>query len=96
MGSGEVIEMNTPTWIKRLEDEVLFADGFDEAILGIARRAAQPDVVAYNYEKCVQVLIDRDDMTEEDAREFMEFNVVGAFVGEGTPVFIEPHVFESM
>tara|TARA_R100001530_G_scaffold26568_3_gene21328 strand:- start:3516 stop:3827 length:312 start_codon:yes stop_codon:yes gene_type:complete len=88
--------MNTPTWIKRLEDEVLFADGFDEAILGIARRAAQPDVVAYNYEKCVQVLIDRDDMTEEDAREFMEFNVVGAFVGEGTPVFIEPHVPNAM
>ena len=82
--------MSTPTWIKRREDEVLFADGFDEAVLGIARRAAQPDVVAYDYEKCVQILVERDEMTEEEAREYMEFNVVGAFVGERTPVFIEP------
>ena len=88
--------MKTPTWIKRLEDEVLFADGFDEAVLGIARRAAQPDVVAYDYEKCVQVLVERDEMTEEEAREYMEFNVVGTFVGKRTPIFIEPHAFESM
>ena len=73
-----------------MEDELLFADGFDEAVLGIGRRAAQPEVVAYDYEKCVLILMDRDEMTEEEAREYMEFNVVGAFVGDRTPIFIEP------
>ena len=72
------------------EEDFLFADGFDDAILGIGRRATQPEVVAYDYEKCVQILVERDEMTEEEAREYMEFNVVGAFVGERTPVFIEP------
>ena len=72
-----------------MEDALLFADGFDEAVLGIGRRAAQPEVVAYDYEKCVLILMDRE-MTEEEAREYMEFNVVDAFVGDKTPVFIEP------
>ena len=72
------------------EEDFLFADGFDDAILGIGRRATQPEVVAYDYEKCVLILMDRDEMTEEEAREYMEFNVVGAFVGDRTPIFIEP------
>ena len=71
------------------EEDFLFADGFDDAILGIGRRATQPEVVAYDYEKCVLILMDRE-MTEEEAREYMEFNVVGAFVGDRTPIFIEP------
>lgn len=73
-----------------MEDELLFADGFYNAVMGVASRAGQPDVVAYDYEKCVQILVERDDMTEEEALEYMEFNVVGAFVGERTPVFITP------
>jgi hypothetical protein len=72
------------------EEDFLFADGFDDAILGIGRRATQPEVVAYDYEKCVLILMDRDEMTEEEAREYMEFNVVGGFVGDRTPIFIEP------
>lgn len=70
------------------DEEFLFADGFDNAVMGIASRAGQPDVVAYDYKRCVQILMERDDMTEEEAFEYMEFNVVGAFVGEKTPVFI--------
>ena len=75
--------------MKEDEEDFLFADGFDEAILGVGRRATQPEVVAYDYEKCVLILMDRE-MTEEEAREYMEFNVVGAFVGDRTPIFIEP------
>jgi len=76
--------------------EFLIADGFDNAVLGIAKRACHPEVVAYDYAKCVQILVERDDMTEEEAYEFMEFNVVGAFVGERTPVFVEARDFESL
>ena len=54
--------------MKEEEEDFLFADGFDDAILGIGRRATQPEVVAYDYEKCVLILMDRE-MTEEEARE---------------------------
>ena len=67
---------------------MLVADGFDGAIIGVARRCGQPDLVAYSYERCVEILIDRDGATYEEAVEHLEFNVVGAWVGEETPIFV--------
>jgi hypothetical protein len=32
--------------------------------------------------------MERDDMTREEAIEFMDFNVVGAWHGESTPIFL--------
>ena len=45
-------------------------------------------MAVYDYEKCIQVLVERDGMTREDAEEFFDFNVVGAYVGENTPIFL--------
>ena len=67
---------------------MLVADGFDSAIIGVARRCGQPDLVAYSYERCVEILIERDGATYEEAVEHLEFNVVGAWVGEETPIFV--------
>ena len=68
--------------------EALLAAGFDAAIIGIARRFSLPPLVAYDYDKCIDILM-KDGMTEEDAVEYFEFNVLGAWMGEGTPIFIE-------
>jgi len=68
--------------------EAMYADGFDEAILGICRRA-NIAVVAYDQEACLKILMERDGMTREEAVEFFDFNVLGAWMGENTPVFIE-------
>jgi len=57
-------------------------------VIGYFRRCGQPTVVAYDAEKCIKKMIDRDGMTEEEAIEYFEFNVVGAWVGEGTPAFV--------
>ena len=64
------------------------ADGFDQAIIGYTRIAGRKDVLAYDYWKCIDILKERDGMSAEDAIEFMEFNVMGAYVGELTPAFI--------
>ena len=45
-------------------------------------------VAVYDYDVCVQILMERDSMTIEDAVEWMEYNVVGSYVGDKTPVFI--------
>jgi hypothetical protein len=68
--------------------EALFADGFEDAIIGIARRFSLPPLVAYDYNKCIEILVD-DGMTAEEAMEYFEFNVQGSWMGEGTPIFIE-------
>lgn len=64
--------------------EALFADGFDESIIGIDTKGR----VTYSVSKIIQTLINRDGMTEEGAREFFDFNIDGAFVGEYTPIYI--------
>jgi len=66
----------------------LFADGFDDAILGPLRRCGQPTLVAYSYAKAVEVLMSRDGMEYEEAVEWMECNVVGAWMGEHTPAWL--------
>lgn len=72
--------------IAELNPEALFADGFDEALIGTVERACQPPVALYDREKCVEILV-RQGMTYEEAVEFFEFNTLGAWVGENTPAF---------
>jgi hypothetical protein len=74
---------------ERGEEDVLLADGFDSAFLGTATRCGQPPIAVYDYWRCVDVLVERDQMTRDGAVEFMDFNVTGAWVGEGTPAFVE-------
>lgn len=69
--------------------EAMLADGFEEAYIGICRRFGQEALAAYDYEKCIEILMKRDRMTREDAEEHFEYNVIGAWVGDGTPVYIK-------
>ncbi len=68
---------------------MLTADGFDEAFVGIGRRCSRPDVAVYDVSKMVQILVERHGMSEEDAREHLEFNTIGAWVGEETPIYLD-------
>ena len=68
------------------EIDVLFADGFDDAIIGLGRCFNTYKVI-YDKSKLIKKLM--EDMTMEEAEEFFEFNIIGSYVGDGTPVFIE-------
>ena len=68
--------------------EALLADGFDGALVGIGVRCGQPTLAVYSYSKAVDVLMARDGMTHEEAIEWMDFNVVGAWMGISTPVWL--------
>jgi len=64
------------------EEDILKADGFDEAIIGIETNEMR---LIYSVSKCIQILC--RDMTEEDAVEFFDFNVRGSYVGDKTPIW---------
>tara|TARA_B110001469_G_scaffold23534_1_gene24225 strand:- start:1657 stop:1911 length:255 start_codon:yes stop_codon:yes gene_type:complete len=66
---------------------LLFMDGLDDAIIGMSEREAVP-VVVYSTMKILQNLVDRG-MGMHEAREFMAFNIEGAFVGEHTPIIVD-------
>jgi hypothetical protein len=75
---------------------MLTADGFDAAAIGVARRLDWDQaIIAYDYDKCVKILENRDGMSTEEAIEYMDFNVVGSYVGAGTPCFIHPGEMEE-
>ena len=66
-------------------EEPLRADGFNQAIIG---NEYNTNRVVYSIERMLQILIDRDGMSMEEAIEFFNFNIGGAYVGEMTPMYV--------
>lgn len=77
-------------------DELLFMDQeyFDEAIIGVATSSLGMMAVAYSEPKVIDLIIKHDRMTPDEAMEYYQFNILGAYVGENTPVFIDDSVLE--
>ena len=64
----------------------LMATGFEEAVIGFGYQFNKP-LAVYDRNKCLNILMSTG-MDYEEAVEYFEFNVVGSYVGETTPVFI--------
>ena len=75
-------------YITQHNDEALFADGFEDALIGVGV-IFNRSLATYDMRKCIDILMKRDGMTEEEAVEYFDFNVTGSYVGENTPVFVE-------
>ncbi len=70
-----------------LNPDMLFCDGLDPGLIG-AVRIFNKIVALYDYDKCVDHLIERDGSDYEMVTEYLEFNTLGAYVGEHTPGFL--------
>lgn len=82
----EQIELN----LSEHEEPILLMDGFDPAFLGTAKRINQPTLAVYSWEKMVDVLVSREGMELDEAIEFIDYNCLGAWVGELTPIIVMP------
>ena len=70
------------------EDEnVLLADGFEDAFVGIGRQFGKP-IAIYDRFECIEILI-KEGMSEEEAEDYFQYNTEGAWVGDQTPIFLE-------
>lgn len=67
---------------------LLLMDGFDAAFIGWTSRINEPDVAVYDYDAMVRVCMWRDGMSDDEATEYIEFNCIGAWVGEQTPYIL--------
>jgi hypothetical protein len=70
-----------------VDEGALTYDGFDSAIYGIAVKPCQNTVVAYDFNAMVKQCIE-DGMTYDEALEYIDFNIIGAYMGEGTPIIV--------
>ena len=73
--------------VAEINPDALLADGFEQALIGYVERACQPPIALYDRQKCIEILMLRDHMSINDANEFFEFNVIGAWMGDNTPAF---------
>ncbi len=66
------------------EDFIKVPGGFDDAIIGIESLTMR---LIYSTSKCLEIL--QQEMDEEDANEYFNYNIAGAYMGEKTPIFCE-------
>jgi len=70
---------------------MLKIDGHDNAILGPAliwsTEGTRTEVLVYDAE-IIRANLMIDGMSSEEAREFIEYNIEGAFVGADTPILV--------
>jgi hypothetical protein len=69
---------------KKESAETLWIDGADKAVIGFIDRCGYPPVVIYSYPKLCSVFV-KQGMTDEEAAEWVSFNIEGAGMGAGTP-----------
>lgn len=66
------------------DEEILTADGFDDAIIGIDSKSLR---VIYDTDLMINILM-AEGMEETDAVEHLEYNVLNAWVGDRTPIYM--------
>lgn len=67
--------------------EACYPTDLEEAIIGMVERFGMEPLILLDRKKCLSILKERDGMDHDEAEEFFDFNVIGAWVGKGTPCF---------
>ncbi len=70
--------------------DALLADGLDRGLIGVSSRCGQPALAVYDINACIRVIMKRDGLFSwEEAAESFAHNMLGAWLGEGTPIFVQ-------
>ena len=76
---------------------MLLADGYEKAFIGTTISAfSRKQVALYDYDKCIMILMNDNEWSEEDALEWFNFNTIGSWVGDDTPIFVNIHKLEEI
>jgi len=75
---------------------MLKIDGHDDAIVGkaciwvsaVGVSWSKEDVLIYSGIKILNELVERDGMSAEEALEYIDFNIEGAYMGPDTPIIM--------
>jgi len=68
------------------EEELLKADGFDDALIGIDCKSMR---LIYSANKCIEILMRHTD--EKEAMRFYQEEIASAWFGDRTPIFCEDY-----
>ena len=65
--------------------------GLDNAIVGIVEDFTGRKIL-YSKPKILNILMVRDGMTESEAQEFYDYNILGLYASELNPVFLDVEI----
>ena len=71
---------------------LITADGLDKAIIGTVVAFGRSETVLYSIKKILEIMMERDGMTEEKAIEFFQYHILGSYDGQGMPSFMNDHI----
>lgn len=77
-------------YLNDIKESVVLMDNFDEALIGLSQRINEPLLAVYSWEKMIDVCVARDGMSYEDAIEYIDYNCIGAWIGDQTPIIVMP------
>ena len=77
-------------YLQETDQTAVLMDGFEHAIIGFTQRMNEPLLAVYNHDLMIQTLMQRDGMTYQEADEYIEYNCIGAWIGEQTPIIVKP------
>ena len=75
--------------IVELNPEAIVLDGLDEAVIGIGYSKDLEPRLIYSINNIILTLIGRDGMSENEAREFYDYNIADGYFGNHGPIFLE-------
>ncbi len=87
-----IIEMSVRNreYLALIAPEAVLVDGFDDCIIGVGYRGGSgSSVIVYDRNQIVDKLAKRDGMSCEEADEYFDYNIAGAYLGNNTPIFAE-------
>lgn len=74
-------------WIMDQCSEIALWDGFDDALVGLVQRCGSDPLAVYDRDVMIKTLSKQ--MSEEDAIEYLDFNIGGAHIGPLTPMILD-------
>ena len=78
------------TYLQNHDEGTMLMDGFDEALIGFSQRINEPLLAVYSWQKMIDLCVDRDKMSVEEAEEYIDYNCIGAWIGDQTPIIVMP------
>ena len=78
--------------VEHFGDDLVFATNFDNAIIGVSLGGNTRSVV-YDTEKMAETLVISENMTYDEAWEYLEYNTFSAYVGDNTPIFVSTSLY---
>jgi len=67
-------------------------DGFEDCIVGVVEEFGNGRRLLYDKQKMINKLCSEDLMTEQEAEEFFDYNILGLHVNEQNAVFLDQRI----